>query len=121
MAYLPSFLNATDYVSGRRFETQMATVPYVTPYTVDFTGVGLLTMNIGGALTLTGANLYPGRAVALRLVGTGTSQNLTFPTGWAFLGSAAPSALAAGKVGVLSTSAFGTSQSDIVAAWSVQP
>lgn len=73
--------------------------------------------------TFTTANLGPGRSASVRVVCDGTTRSLTFPTGpggWTWLGSGPPSVLAAGDVGYLSITAYGTTDADVVAAWSYE-
>jgi len=69
--------------------------------------------------TFTTANLGDGRSASVRVVCDGTTRTLTFPA-WKWLGSGAPPSLAAGKVGYLSLTAYGASDTDVVAAWSYE-
>ena len=64
-----------------------------------------------------------GRSASVRVVCDGTTRSLTFPTGpggWTWLGSGPPAVLAAGDVGYLSITAYGTADADVVAAWSYE-
>jgi len=70
--------------------------------------------------TFTTANLGAGRSASVRVTADGTTRMLTFPTGWTWLGSGAPTEIASGDVGYLSIVAYGTSDSDVVAAWSYE-
>lgn len=83
-------------------------------------------LNLTGNLTLTTSNLYPGRQCVLQLKSDATLRNLTFPTGWVFVGGAAPASIAANKRGILELTVYGSfltgfTNSDIIARWSVQP
>jgi len=51
----------------------------------------------------------------------GGSRNFTFNASWVFLGIGAPTAIAASKTGMLSLTAYGPNETDIVAVWAVQP
>jgi hypothetical protein len=79
----------------------------------------VLTRTVAGDVTFTGSNYTGGRSVAVRLVGDGSSRSLVFPADWKFV-SFKPTSLAAGKVGVLAVTAFGSSAADAVAAWAVE-
>jgi len=78
------------------------------------------TIALSGALTLTTSNRAAGRSVTLRLAAGGGARALTFP-GWVFVGAAAPTTLASGKVGILTVTFFDTSDAAAVAAWAAQP
>jgi hypothetical protein len=70
--------------------------------------------------TFTTTNLDNGRSASVRVVCDGTTRNLTFPAGWTWLGSGPPAVLAAGDIGYLSITAYGTANADVVAAWSYE-
>ena len=73
--------------------------------------------------TFTTDNLGPGRSASVRVVCDGTTRSLTFPTGpggWTWLGSGPPAVLAAGDIGYLSITAYGTADAEVVAAWSYE-
>jgi hypothetical protein len=78
------------------------------------------TISLTGDLTLTSANLGPGRQVSLRIVADGSTRSFTFP-GWTFIGGAAPASIAASKTGILSLVSYGVADADVVAAYSVEP
>ena len=71
--------------------------------------------------TFTTTGLGNGRSASVRVVCDASTRTLTFPsgpTGWTWLGSGPPASLAAGDVGYLSITAYGTADTDVVAAWS---
>jgi hypothetical protein len=102
------------------------TLSHLTTSPVTTTGINFLascfqTLNVTGNLTFAGgSNLAAGRSATLRLKATVLST-LTFPAGWTFVGSGAPASIAAGKTAILSLTSFGTTDADVVAAYSVQP
>lgn len=51
----------------------------------------------------------------------GGARAFTFNASWVFLGAAAPVSIAANKTGILSLTCFGANETDVVAAYSVQP
>jgi hypothetical protein len=53
---------------------------------------------------------------SVRLVCDSTARNLTFPSGWTFLG-VKPSAMTASRIGVLSLFSYGSAEADVVAAY----
>lgn len=73
---------------------------------------GVLTGNI----VLTANARLAGRSVTLRILNGATERTLSFPAGWKFVG-AKPESIAVSKVGILTLTAFGTTEADIVAAY----
>lgn len=78
------------------------------------------TQALTGNITYTTSNLVAGRSVTLK-ISAAAQRTFTFPAGWVFLGAAAPANIAAGKTAVLTLTAFGTTDADVVAAYSAQP
>ena len=72
-----------------------------------------------GDITFVGSNLVAGRSVTARIVNGATLRTLAFPAGWVFVG-AKPADIAASKTGILTATAFGTTDADVVAAWAVE-
>lgn len=76
---------------------------------------------VNNTVTFTGSNYAAGRTVTIRVdnaINT-VKKELVFPSGWVFVGRK-PTAILAGKVGVLSIVSFGTTEAECVAAWAVQ-
>ena len=71
-----------------------------------------------GVLTFSTNNLEAGRTlcVLLRAASSGAGIRMTIPTDWRFVGTE-PTTCAAGKTAILTLTAFGTSDSDVVAAY----
>ena len=69
--------------------------------------------------TFTTFGLGDGRSASVRVVCDGTTRTLTFPIEWTWLGSI-PASLAAGDTGYLSITAYGTADTDVIAAWSYE-
>jgi len=78
--------------------------------------VNFRTVAVTGNLTFTGSGYQAGRMFSVRLVCDSTARNLTFPTGWVFLGLK-PSAMTASRTGVLSLFSYGSAEADVVAAY----
>lgn len=77
------------------------------------------TLTVAGALTFASANLGAGRGVSIRLDNSaGITRALTFPGSWTWLSGSAPTQVEASKVGIVSLVAYGSADSDVVAAWS---
>lgn len=102
-------------------EHTIKTVSYAASTALDLTANNYQTVSLTGDITFTTSNRGSGRSISIRIVGDGSTRNLTFPVGWTFLGSAAPATLAASKTAVLSIFCYGSNDSDIVAAYAVQP
>jgi hypothetical protein len=64
-------------------------------------------------------NRVAGRAMAILIDPNGTNRNLTFNADWRFL-TVNPAVVTNGTIGVLSLMAFGTAETDIVAAYAVE-
>jgi hypothetical protein len=101
--------------------TSFSTITYGASVSLDFASLDAQyrTISLTGDLELTTSNLANGRTLVLRLVADASQRTLTFPTDWKFLGSK-PANIAASKTGVLSLTAFGTTNADVVAAYAVQ-
>ena len=89
--------------------------------TIDLSAGGQRTLTLAGDVTFATSNRAADSGVTIRILGDGSSRSLTFPGGWKFVGAAAPSSLAAGKVAILSIVCFGSNDSDVVAAYAVEP
>lgn len=88
--------------------------------TLDFNGPNYRsTGTLTGPITFASDNLASGRSVTVRVRNGGTTQDLFFPAGWVFIGNK-PNFISSGKTGVLTVMAFGSSNSDVVAAWGAQ-
>lgn len=72
-----------------------------------------------GNITYTGNNYLNGRSVTIRVINGTTERALIFPAAWRFLGDK-PTNIAANKIGVLTLASFGSTESDVVAAWAVE-
>ncbi len=98
-----------------------STITYGATVALNFTSLDAQyrTISLTGNLELTTSNLANGRTLVIRLVADANQRTLTFPTDWKFLGTK-PANIAALKVGVLSITAFGTTNADVVAAYAVQ-
>jgi hypothetical protein len=98
-----------------------STITYGATVALDFASLDAQyrTISLTGNLVLTTSNLANGRTLVIRLVADANQRTLTFPTDWKFLGTK-PANIAASKVGVLSITAFGTTNADVVAAYAVQ-
>lgn len=78
------------------------------------------TITLTGNPTFTTSNLAAGRTVTLILTAGGSSRTLAFPA-WVFVGAAAPTTLASGKVGVFTVTATSTTDASCVATYAAQP
>lgn len=99
------------------------TLTYAASVALDFDPVLPVyrTLALTGDVTFTTTNLGPGRQVSLKIDADASLRNFTFPAGWTFIGAAAPTDIAANKTGVLSLVSYGAADTDVVAAYSVEP
>jgi len=97
-----------------------------TSYTVDF-NVPDNTITTASQLDFTAtANRSSAatrsRSATVRVASNaGGARALTFNANWVFLGPGLPTTIAANKVGILTLKCYGTAETDVIAAWSVQP
>jgi len=79
---------------------------------------GFVTRAVGGtAVTVTGSNYAAGRTKTVRFVGGTAVASLTVPAGWTVVGNAVGVEIGTAVTAVLSATAFGTAEADVVAAW----
>ena len=97
------------------------TLTYAGTVDLDLSLNRTATLSLTGDVTFTTSNLTAASAKTIRIICDATNRNFTFPAGWKFLGSAAPTNILASKVGILSIVSWGTTDADVVAGWSVQP
>lgn len=86
---------------------------------IDFDEDDVQEISISSNTTFTTANRAAGKQKTLKITTDATQRDLTFPAGWKFLGTI-PANQAASKVGQLSLLCYGTADTDIVAAYSVE-
>lgn len=96
------------------------TLTYAASVALDFDSNSMQTVSLTGAITFTTSNKAAGRRKLVRIVCDGTGRAFTFP-GWKFVGAAAPASIAASKTAILLLDCFGTSESDVVARYHVEP
>lgn len=99
-----------------------ATLTYGATTQIDFNGKANQTVTLTGNITFTTAldSYSTGKSVTVIIIGDGSARNLTFPAGWTWIGSAVPTSLAANKTAVLQLYSSGTSDSGILALYSVK-
>jgi hypothetical protein len=114
-------LGTTDRPQYANLRLTHSTLTYGASVALDFDGNGFQTCSLTGDITFTTSNLAAGRSKTIRIVGDGSLRSFTFPGGWTFVGAAAPASLAANKVAVLTLTSFGTTDADVVAAYSAEP
>jgi len=78
-------------------------------------------ISLSGNLTLTGTGYLFGSYRQLFVTCDASIRTLAFPSGWKFVGAAAPANIAASKVGLLHLWSYGTTENDVLARWLVQP
>ena len=94
---------------------------YAASVPLDFLGKPVVTVTLAGDIEFTTTNRTAGYTVTVRIVCDGTDRNFTWPVGWTWLSITAPATITASKVAVLSITAFGANDTDVVAAYAVEP
>lgn len=90
---------------------------YAATVTLDFREEGLRTLAVTGDVLFAASNLAAGRSVAIRLTDDGGGRAVSFNASWVFVGTK-PTNLTAGKISVLSLTSFGSTDANVIAAWS---
>ena len=105
---------------SRSLTTHKRTEHDITTTTVELnlTDPEFQTISISADTTFTTSSRASGRSKTIRIITDGTLRTLDFPA-WKFVG-AKPADQAASKTGILVISAFGTADTDIVAAYAVE-
>jgi len=102
------------------FPINFAAIPYASTVAISYNDeVNFRTINLTGNLTITDTGYQAGRMFTFNLLCDSTARNLTFPSGWTFLG-VKPSAMTASKRAILSVVCYGSTESSIVAAYAEQ-
>lgn len=105
-----------------RWQAGFAAITYAASLSIDCQAGIEQEVSLTGTLTFTSlTNQAEGSKVTVILRGDGSSRNLNFPAGWIFVGSAEPSALAAGKTAILELRCTGATDADVVAKYFVEP
>lgn len=104
----------------RNIQVAVLSASYGASYAIDLSTEGYETMTLTGNITFTTSNRVAGRSKTIRLICDGTNRTLTFPA-WKWVGAAAPAEITASKTAILTITAFGTADTDIVAAYAVEP
>lgn len=91
---------------------------YAATTDIDLNLAGFRTLSLTGNVTFTTSNRAASSSVSIKILCDATPRTFTFPA-WKFMGTA-PTGIAAGKTGILSITAFGTADTDVVAAYAVE-
>jgi hypothetical protein len=104
--------------------TQLVLTPssltYAATTDIDFNLNLYRTITLTGDVIFTTSNRGSGKVVTLIITCDATPRNFTFPS-WVFVGGSAPTSIAASKKAALSLTCLGANDTDIIAAYSVQP
>jgi hypothetical protein len=93
---------------------------YAASTAIDFDLTSFRTISLTGNITFTTSNLAAGKSVTLKILADGSTRTFTFP-GWIFVGAGAPADISANKTAILTLTAFGAADANVVAAYAVQP
>jgi hypothetical protein len=78
-------------------------------------------VDLTGNITFSATGHSYGAFLWVRVAADASIRNLAFPAAWTFIGGAAPASIAANKTGLLELFSCGTSESGVLARWTVQP
>lgn len=112
-------------VTDKQVQTTLATLGTSGTITVDLTAsmlqtTGSLTGNITSLVT---SNRAAGRSATLRIINGATNRTIAYSASWRWVGTKPASGftLPANKLGILTLTSFGANETDIIAAWAVEP
>lgn len=89
--------------------------------TIDFNTSEMEVLDLKGNVTFSAAHLNVRKQKTIKIYAAGQDCNMSFPASMVFVGGAAPATITNGKTAILSLYCFGSADSDIVAAYTVQP
>lgn len=115
-----SGVTTTDRPQLANVRITHSTLTYAATTDIDMDTDGFQTVTLTGDITFTTSNRAAGRSKTIRIVGDSSLRTFTFPA-WTFIGATAPASLEANKDAVLTITAFGTADTDIIAAYAVEP
>ena len=112
-------------ITDKQVQTTVATLGTSGTITVDLTAsmlqtTGSLTGNITSLVT---SNRAAGRSATLRIINGATNRTIAYSASWRWVGTKPASGftLPANKLGILTLTSFGANETDIIAAWAVEP
>jgi len=106
--------------NGKANKDAHSTLTYASTTNLDFDTDNFRTVTLTGNVTFTTSNKGTMKEKVVRVICDTSSRTFLFPSGWVWLGAAAPASIAASKTAILSLKCFGSAESDIVAAYSVE-
>ncbi len=116
-------IQALQVAAGLRSEWYVSsptTLTYGGTTTINFATNDVQTVSLTGNVTFATSSLAEGRGKVLRIICDGTNRNFTFPAGWTFVGSSAPTSITASKTAMLSLISFSTTDASVVASYVAQ-
>lgn len=112
-------LSGLTLVSATRYETVISSITYASTVTLDFSTNNFQTIALTGDITFNTSNLASGRAKQVIISAGASARNITFPS-WVWLGTGAPTSLAASKSALLTLISTSTTDGAVYATWTVQ-
>jgi len=122
--YLANFNGPAEFRGQVRLQSLLQTVNpmvYAAGVSLDLRYGSFYTLDLAGDCVFNASAYGEGTTTQVRVKADGTTRTLVFPSGWVWVGSAAPATIAAGKTALLTLRCFGTDATAVVAQWQVQP
>lgn len=106
---------------GPEWAPTYAALTYAASVNIDFATDEYKSVVLTGNIAFTGTNYAQAREIVVMVHNSGVvSRTITIDSDWVVVGSAAPTALAAGKKAILRLIALGATDTTVVATWQVQ-
>lgn len=115
------YLSASQSCDVKKLTVQQEALTYAGTMNLDLNGYGGKRIALTGNVSFTSTAFGYGRQLLVRIVGDTSLRTVSWPGAWRWVGTAAPASLAANKIALLQLWCFGTSESDVVARWLVEP
>jgi len=112
-------LAATDTPSWANVKLGASALTWAATTNVNFTADRFKQLTLAGNTTFTGSNMQAGKNIVVNITGDGSTRNLTWPS-WNWVGTTAPTTLAASKKAMLVLTALGTTDGSVSAQWFLQ-
>lgn len=117
-ADFPVNITITGFVNAKNYVGVNSTLTFAATTNIDFDGALYQNVSLTGNITFTTSNRVAGKMATVRIIADGSTRTFTFPA-WKFMG-AIPANIAANKTAILSLTAFGSAETDVVAAYAVE-
>jgi len=98
---------------------KLTTLNFSATTSIDFNASMFHSSSLSGSVYLTCSNLGAVKMASIKLFANGSNQNIYYPTTWGWIGTA-PTTLSSSKIGIISLTCYGSTDTDIVGVFGTQ-